>query len=153
MQLIDSVNKNSTVLALDTPNESYLTSPLHKRYFFKQETSPDFLARKGIPFSYKPTCIKNYTVQGSAAVITGTAAGLVFERIQGSDTILLVNEVHDELVFECNPEWLDFAKEVIYTIMKDETMKIIKKKLGFEFKAPLEVDIGIGNTWEEAKYE
>jgi DNA polymerase-1 len=50
--------------------------------------------------------------------------------------------VHDELVFECPPEELDAASEIVRREMQGAYP---------ELKVPLLVDIGTGPNWRDAK--
>jgi DNA polymerase I len=85
----------------------------------------------------------NAPIQGSAADIIKKAmlnvAGLVQENKLKSQLLL---QVHDELIFEVAP-----GEEELLT-------KLVRKGMGsaFELRAPLDVSIGVGSSWNEAAH-
>ena len=85
----------------------------------------------------------NAPIQGSAADIIKKAmlnvAMLISEKKLKSQLLL---QVHDELIFEVAPGEADALTEVV------------RKGMGsaFELKAPLDVSIGIGSSWNEAAH-
>ena len=85
----------------------------------------------------------NAPIQGSAADIIKKAmlnvATLIQENKLKSQLLL---QVHDELIFEVAP-----GEEELLT-------KLVKKGMGsaFELKAPLDVSIGVGSSWNEAAH-
>ena len=85
----------------------------------------------------------NAPIQGSAADIIKKAmlnvASLISEKKLKSQLLL---QVHDELIFEVAPGEQDVLTE------------IVRKGMGsaFELKAPLDVSIGIGSSWNEAAH-
>jgi DNA polymerase-1 len=85
----------------------------------------------------------NAPIQGSAADIIKKAmlnvAALIQENKLKSQLLL---QVHDELIFEVAP-----GEEELLT-------KLVRKGMGsaFELKAPLDVSIGVGSSWNEAAH-
>ena len=85
----------------------------------------------------------NAPIQGSAADIIKKAmlnvASLISEKKLKSQLLL---QVHDELIFEVAPG----EQEVL--------SDLVRKGMGsaFELKAPLDVSIGIGSSWNEAAH-
>ena len=85
----------------------------------------------------------NAPIQGSAADIIKKAmlnvAALIQENKLKSQLLL---QVHDELIFEVAPG-------------EEETLtKLVRKGMGsaFELRAPLDVSIGVGSSWNEAAH-
>ena len=68
------------------------------------------------------------------------AVNLIKEKIDAK----LILQVHDELIFECASIDLDRLIPIVKSKM------INAPKPGFKMKVPLEVEIGIGNNWDEA---
>ena len=56
----------------------------------------------------------------------------------------LILQVHDELIFECSESDVDNLISLVKTKM------VNAPKPGFKMKVPLEVEIGIGDNWDEA---
>jgi len=85
----------------------------------------------------------NAPIQGSAADIIKKAmlnvAALIQENKLKSQLLL---QVHDELIFEVAP-----GEEELLT-------KLVRKGMGsaFELRAPLDVSIGVGSSWNEAAH-
>nr|WP_321241524.1 DNA polymerase I [uncultured Tolumonas sp.] len=84
----------------------------------------------------------NAPMQGTAADIIKRAMIKLAEWIKGCDTdsIRMVMQVHDELVFEVHEDKLDAYLPVIRQYMMDAA----------SLKVPLEVGIGVGDNWEQA---
>ncbi len=57
---------------------------------------------------------------------------------------VLINEVHDELVFDMHPDTLDIDTDIIV-----KTMKAVPtlRRICPEFTVPLNVDIVVDNFW------
>ncbi len=84
----------------------------------------------------------NMPIQGSSADIIKLAMiGLDAEIRKRSLPMHMLIQVHDELVFECAPEIVDEASELVRSQMEG----VVK------LKVPLEVDLGVGDNWFEAK--
>jgi DNA polymerase-1 len=85
----------------------------------------------------------NAPIQGSAADIIKKAmlnvAALMSEKKLKSQLLL---QVHDELIFEVAPG------------EQEELSELVRKGMGsaFELRAPLDVSIGVGSSWNEAAH-
>jgi DNA polymerase-1 len=85
----------------------------------------------------------NAPIQGSAADIIKKAMlnvdGLIKESKLKSQLVL---QVHDELIFDVAPGEVEILSD------------LVRKGMGsaFELKAPLDVSIGIGSSWNEAAH-
>ncbi len=83
----------------------------------------------------------NMPIQGTAADIIKIAMIRINERIKNNKNILMIIQVHDELVFEVKNDFVEDAQKIIAeemeNILTDSPVK-------------LSVDIGIGKSWFEA---
>ena len=74
------------------------SSPTGKRYGFTEYDAPDFLVRNGTMTSFKPTEIKNYSVQGAAGEMVLAMIGKLWRHFVANGNYggkaLLVNTVH-----------------------------------------------------------
>ncbi|MGL4534166.1 MAG: DNA polymerase I [Fusobacteriaceae bacterium] len=84
----------------------------------------------------------NTIIQGTAAEIIKVAMVDIYEFIKGKESIKLVLQVHDELIFEVDEEKVDEYKEKIENLM---TMAVKFKNVN------LEVNGEIGDSWAETK--
>ncbi|MFL2509755.1 MAG: DNA polymerase I [Alphaproteobacteria bacterium] len=101
---------------------------------------------------------KNFNVRGFAerqainAPIQGTAADIIkLAMIEIHNNIIsnqinakMLLQVHDELIFEVNKNEINEVSEKIKIIMESSHLKYN------DFKVPLIVDYGFGNTWGES---
>jgi DNA polymerase-1 len=86
----------------------------------------------------------NMPIQGSAADIIKRAMIDVHARIAGNDRVRMLIQVHDELVFEVEPDFADEAKHIVNDCM---TGALPPEFAGI---VPLTVETGIGDNWDEA---
>lgn len=84
----------------------------------------------------------NTVVQGTAAEILKKAMIKIYAWLQGKEDILLLLQVHDELIFEIKEEKVCEYEEILKDFMKN-TVKLEEVEL--------EVNANIGDTWAEAK--
>jgi DNA polymerase-1 len=84
----------------------------------------------------------NAPMQGTAADIIKRAMIKLAAWIKGcdADSIRMVMQVHDELVFEVREDKLDAYLPVIRQYMMDAA----------SLKVPLDVGIGVGDNWDQA---
>ena len=102
---------------------------------------PDINSRNGQLRQYAERTAINAPMQGTAADIIKRAMIVLDARIRSEyPNVLLIMQVHDELVFEAHEDQVD---TLINTIRKDMTSAA-------ELNVPLEVDIGVGDNWDEA---
>lgn len=91
-------------------------SPTGKRYGFTEYDAPDFLKRNGTMTSFKPTEMKNYSVQGSAGEMVLTVLGKMWRHFLACDNYggkaLLINTVHDCI-------WFDMDSSVVDRVVAD----------------------------------
>jgi len=90
--------------------------------------------------------------QAINAPLQGAAADIIKRSMKNFPELLikqkidakLILQVHDELIFECS------AIDVERFIPIVKSKMINASKPGFKMKVPLEVEIGIGDNWDEA---
>ena len=101
---------------------------------------------------------KNFSVRGFAerqsinAPIQGTAADIIklsmielYKYIENKKlNAKMLLQVHDELIFEIKEEEVDESIDIIRHIMENNHLQYV------DFKVPLTVDYGVGNTWGES---
>lgn len=86
----------------------------------------------------------NMPIQGTAADLIKIAMNRIHARIKDREDILMILQVHDELVFEVKKSALGEAIELI----RYEMENALPEK--FQNKIRLGVDIGYGSSWYEA---
>ncbi|MCG7947025.1 MAG: DNA polymerase, partial [Candidatus Thiodiazotropha taylori] len=83
----------------------------------------------------------NAPMQGTAADIIKRAMLAVDEWIEGEKPpVRMLMQVHDELVFEVEPGYLDEAKRVLTERMQGAA----------KLDVPLLVEVGVGDNWDQA---
>lgn len=82
----------------------------------------------------------NAPMQGTAADIIKRAMLAIAKAIAGDDSIAMIMQVHDELVFEVKAECVDKWQGEIKRLMESAV----------SLDVPLIVDVGVGDNWEQA---
>ncbi len=83
----------------------------------------------------------NSRIQGSAADLIKLAMIEIDRQITQSNLpLVMLSQVHDELLFECAPETIDEATTMIRRVMSE----------AMQLSVPLEIGIGVGDNWLEA---
>ena len=123
-----------------------ITTPSGRQYAF-----PNTVRRKnGSVTNF--TRIKNYPVQGFA---TGDIVPVVLIEIdrrlrEGNFKSLLVNTVHDSIVFDVHPDEID-AMIALVDGMNADLHGIIKNAFGIDMNVPLLLEAKIGDNWLNQK--
>ena len=123
-----------------------ITIPSGRQYAF-----PNTVRRKnGSVTNF--TRIKNYPVQGFA---TGDIVPVVLIEIdrrlrEGNFKSLLVNTVHDSIVFDVHPDEIDRMIALIDG-MNADLHDIIKNAFGIDMNVPLLLEAKIGDNWLKQK--
>lgn len=114
--------------------KGYVETLFGRRFYLPEINARNVMQQKAA----ERTAI-NAPMQGTAADIIKRAMVRMDDWIDGQE-IKMIMQVHDELVFEVPDYLVDSAKENIHKIMShDEALDI-----------NLEVDVGVGNNWDEA---
>ncbi|MFC3122014.1 DNA polymerase I [Agaribacter flavus] len=103
---------------------------------------PDINASNGARRKGAERAAINAPMQGTAADIIKKAMIDVAAWIDSldDDSVVMIMQVHDELVFEIKESQLDAHKNKICELMQNCV----------ELSVPLEVEAGVGNNWDEA---
>ncbi|MCW8093464.1 DNA polymerase I [Alteromonas sp. ASW11-130] len=103
---------------------------------------PDIKASNGARRKGAERAAINAPMQGTAADIIKLAMIAVDEWIdkEAKDEVYMMMQVHDELVFEIKEQNVDKHVKQIQTLMERAAA----------LSVPLEVEVGIGNNWDEA---
>ena len=122
------------------------TSITGRKYAFREYD--DF--NKGTSFS--PTQMKNYPVQGFA---TGDIVPLVLGKLYRvlkndpllSDSCLMINTVHDSVVFDIRDEHLLEYTDKVITETMQAAPRYLKERFNIDFDLELPVDGSVGRNW------
>jgi len=87
----------------------------------------------------------NMPIQGTAADLIKLAMIDIYHQIKGEQDIMMVLQVHDELIFEVKTRSIDKALNIIKTSMSEALPKDYREKI------KLEVEAGYGKSWFEAQ--
>lgn len=139
--------------------KGFLEMETGRIYEFEQFDAPDFLKEKGIHTSFSPTQIKNYPVQGfSTGDLVPMAIGEIAKYLYYNDIeqeILLINTVHDSILFDCDNFGLisDTHQHLrnLKTIMLSISDDINSLWPSIDFDLPLAVDAEHGKDWGNMK--
>ena len=101
---------------------------------------PELRARQWTTRSLGERLAVNTVIQGTAADILKVAMLRCREALSDMRTRLVLT-VHDELLFEAPDDEVDSAKEIVVREMAE----------AYELEPPLEVDVGVGINWTDAK--
>ena len=102
---------------------------------------PDIRSSNGQRRQYAERAAINAPMQGTAADLIKRAMIDVHEWIEShAAPVKMIMQVHDELVFEVQDQFLPIAQEAIVERMTQVC----------ELSVPLIVGVGTGNNWDEA---
>lgn len=121
-------------------------------YTFREYDAPDFMDAK---VSFSPTQLKNYPVQGFA---TGDIVPMMLGKLlrtlkaddQLRDSCLMINTIHDSVMFDCDKHTVEYAGKRIKETMEDAP-KYFYEIFGKVFDLPLKVDVEYGSSWDDMK--
>jgi len=83
-------------------------------------------------------------IQGSAADLIKIAMISIHAKILDEKKIRMILQVHDELVFEVQKDYLDKAQKLVRKAMEDALPEKYRKTVA------LQTDISHGKSWFEA---
>jgi len=134
-------------------NEYAYRSITGRKYIFKHIEYSDY--RTGVTKTrYSKQQISNYPIQGLATGdIVPMMLGELYEVLLStnlSDNCLMINTVHDSIIFDCKKLYVREAIDIIQGTM-EYAPKLLKEKLDIDFPLPLNVDIKIGPNWKECE--
>jgi DNA polymerase-1 len=127
---------------LDATIEEVRRTGVTKTTFGRERPIPDINSRNANARGFAERTAVNSPLQGTAADLIKLAMVRIDAALQtgGRRTAMLL-QVHDELIFECPPEEVDEVSRMVRREMESVC----------ELKAPLVVDIGVGDNWRDAK--
>jgi DNA polymerase-1 len=108
----------------------------------RRRSVPDILSRNGMLRSGAERIAVNMPIQGTAADILKRAMIDVHSALkQSHPRARMILTVHDELLFESPKE------------QADEVSALVKEKMSraVRLDVPLDVDVGVGENWRDAK--
>ena len=77
--------------------------------------------------------------------------GRLYRRlVNWRDVALLINTIHDSIVFDVDRLTVYNVSEAVKDIMQDAP-KFMKERFGVEIDIPLKVDIEYGDSWKDCK--
>lgn len=128
-----------------------------KRYSWLESAAPDFMIKKGVYQSFKPTELKNYPVQGLGGEWMKSAMWIavkVFYRYKNFGGLALLNNtVHDALYADSHVDVQRKAGMAIHASMlaaSDQMEYLFDRKI--EVPVPSETTLGI-SQFEQADFE
>ncbi len=120
--------------------KSHYRTPDGKLYAWKQQASPEYLARKGKAASFSPTEIKNYPVQGTGGEWAKAAMWLSIRAFYAERNFgglaLLVNQVHDANYADADPSVALQAAALLHACMEEASTFM---EWYFDWELPLAV--------------
>jgi len=146
VKMMPSVDDNPVIANGQPRRIVRVQSVTGRLYTFMQHPSPDFIRNKdGSEWSFKPTEIKNYFVQGFATgdIVPLIAGFMYVQAIKNYMGIKFVNTVHDSILADipdtgCIPWIQEFMKQA---------EDLVRKYLAEDFDMPLRYSLGVGKNW------
>lgn len=102
-------------------------------------------------YNFSPTELKNYPVQGLATGdIVPMMLGILFKTFVGRDGILLVNTVHDSILFDVRDDVLSSMLKEVDKVLSN-THAYYEKTFGIPLALKLTTGCSVGKNWYEMK--
>ncbi len=118
-------------------NDGYTKTILNRRRYIPEISSSNINMR-----NFGERTAMNAPMQGSASDIIKIAMVNINRRLKKEGLkSLMIAQVHDELVFDCPKEEVEILKHLVKTEMET----------AYQLKIKLDVEVGIGRNWAEAK--
>lgn len=112
-----------------------------RKFMFKEYHSDASWSSR--EYSYSPTELKNYLIQGLATGdIVPCMLGIIFRWLVGRDDVKMINTIHDSILFDVRKDAaVDFIMEV------QDKLKDTHKHFQETFKVPLALKLNAGATY------
>lgn len=128
--------------------QGFYISPTGRKFIFKTEEAPDFLKERGVLTSFSPSKIKNYKVQSVAtADALPLCLGMLFRKsLDHRDKYLMINTVHDSIIFDVRKNSFDWACKYILDVLESinvEMQNVFQINLGL----PIKFEYKYGSSW------
>ena len=130
-----------------------------RTFKYRSETSRCFLFKEYYnksswstrDYTFSPTELKNYPVQGLATGdIVPMMLGVLFRKFINRDDVLLINTIHDSVMFDVKTKSVDlFVKEVRDELGK--THQYYKATFGKPLALKLNAGVSVGLNWYDMK--
>lgn len=120
----------------------------HILKFRKYPCTQDWQIKRGLKETYSPTEIKNYPVQHTAFVITALLLGHFWRHyaLHKRDKYLMINSIHDSLMLDCKPEYVDEAKADLEECI-DKVPQLCYNYWNEKIDVPIRIDIAVAENW------
>ena len=132
---------------------------LYKTFTWRAETNRIYVFKEykddkgwsGKDFSYSPTELKNYPVQGLATGdIVPMMLGILFRKFVDDPDCVIINTIHDSIMFDCKAEAVErVSKEVKGTL--DNTHEFYKAVFDKPLSLKLNAGVSVGDDWYNMK--
>jgi DNA polymerase I len=126
---------------IDRTLEAGRATGIVKTLYGRRRLVPELNSRNGQIRSGAERYAVNMPIQGTAADIMKRAMIDVHAALAGRDSARMILTVHDELLFEVPEAEAEEFAEVVRDRMQSAAA----------LKVPLDVDVGIGQNWKDAK--
>jgi DNA polymerase I-like protein with 3'-5' exonuclease and polymerase domains len=149
-----TTGKKDAATGLPVGESCYVSPMSHRNYVFHEYVnSPEVQRWKKQTTSFSPTEVKNYPVQGGATGdIVPLVLGKLYRVLRNNPALknkcLLINTVHDSVLFDVHKSVLTESVNVIKQVMENAPT-YIKETFKFNFPLPLKVGISYGPNWLE----
>ena len=121
-----------------------------RRYLFKAHDHP----YKAGEVNYSPTEMKNYPIQGfSTGDLVPEVLGRLVKHLTENDLldkILLIGTVHDSIVCDVHPEWVEGAKVGLKNVM-EQAPTWMWERFGINIDIPIKAEIKVADSWAGTK--
>ena len=126
--------------------------PTGRRLVFTEERAPKYVST---PTTFSPTKMKNYFSQSFAGgdivpMVHGELLRMLMDSPVLRDYCLMINHIHDSVIFDCHPDALDVACRTIKYTMEDMPF-YLSMYFGIETDLDFPVDVEVGHVWTEMK--
>lgn len=130
--------------------KSVWQSETGRKYTFLEADAPDWMQRRGVHTSFKPTEIKNYPIQGGA---TGDIVPMMIGKVNRwivesgyTKNIKLIATVHDSIVLDVERDFLAVTCSTVKTILESAPEEY-ERNFGVRFDMKLPVEVDYGSNW------
>lgn len=116
--------------------------------FKKYPAKYDWQKRQGIIESYNPPDIKNHPIQHTAWIITSIMLGKFWREkaLHNRDKYLMINTVHDSLMLDVRPEYVELAKKDLQEVV-DRLPEWVLQYFNHTMSVPIKCQISVAESW------
>lgn len=145
-----TADKEALLFIGDVKRTFMMASETKRHYTFKEYDASEWVKKNtGRKFSFSPTELKNYPVQGLAtADIVPLMLGILFRNFVNDEEVTLVNTIHDSILFDVEEHAVDRVHNKVVEILGN-THTYYENTFGVPLKLPLSVGCTVGPNWYE----